>query len=281
MRWIQVRRRTWSDANTRAYRQGGYDGVIYEPSGDPAGMGVDFVAELDGLRGARFAGDVGDDTAVFAVDGVEELILESRARQRLALQGLRDLRSLTTLWRPGIETAAGLPLLRSLTVDHPRIDGLRFFAGFPALRELRLSLKRTHEFAAAGPADESDLDSFWVEGGIVSATDEISLPSSVTQVVFDGTRGVDLGFVRRLPALTHLRLENCGEIPSLVPLAEHPALRTLTIHNTAIGDGDTSPLIGIPDLYYLGLSPRGAASHTHRAIADARRTAGLAELAPR
>jgi hypothetical protein len=87
--------------------------------------------------------------------------------------------------------------------------------------------------------------------------------SQLREVAFRATKVRDLGFVRALPRLKELELDNAGDVVTLGPLAGHPALESLAISgSTKIVDGDMNPILSIPRLRSFGIE-RGAAHYTH------------------
>lgn len=97
------------------------------------------------------------------------------------------------------------------------------------------------------------LDRLYVEGGTWDPS-TLELPASITEITFDGSRGLDLGFARHTPDLRRLTVESCGAISTVRALDRHPSLEYLSLWNTRVDDGDSGPLLTAPRLSALAVN---------------------------
>lgn len=277
LKWIQVRRRVWSERNTTAYTNGRYNAVWYEPHRQSIATDVDFTASLPGLAALHLGGEIVDDSLPDDVQ-VWKLVLESSARNRLHLVQLSgSLVDLTLSWRPGIESVGSLARLRQLTIDNWKAPDLAILSDLTVLSFVRLQMRRGHRLAVSGLPGSLELKKLWIEGGTFEGG-LLGVPPSIESLVFNGCRNLDLSALQGLPRLQELRVENCQIVPTLESLADHPSLQQVTLWNTAVEDDDLSPLVRVPHLRCLGIDQRSSFSHTREDIVQERRQLKMSPL---
>jgi hypothetical protein len=236
----------WGPAAEEQYVSEGYEGVFWRLPRSSKNVTVDALLNLPRLRFVEIQGPVVDDTPLFTVPTVEELILLTRNRQPVP-----DIASTSRLGRLGID-------------DRPRLDGLR---AAPALRELLVWGWRGTDFGFVSP----DLTNLTMEGTrrVVSLSG-LDQCHHLSRIRLTGTRVeslrplAGLGHLRSIEIIGHYRitehvqldladlrlLSNLevltvtygGTIRSLAPLTEMPNLREVRLRGTTIADGDLTPL---------------------------------------
>ncbi|WP_033258940.1 hypothetical protein [Kitasatospora setae] len=116
----------------------------------------------------------------------------------------------------------------------------------------------------SGAEDLPALRELRVYDGRLLDADALTAVPGLGSVELYGAKPAGVEFVSGLLRLERLVLENCGPIPSLAPLADHPALREVVLAGrTVVEDGDLSPLVHHPGLRYVALE-RGAEHYSHR-----------------
>jgi len=224
---------------------------------------VSFLHQLPGLEEIRLLGRIRDDTAAFEISSARSLQVDTPCRTAIRFGAAVDLETLDLWWRPGVETVAELANLRELSIYGWEAPDFRILGEKPALEFLRVQLRRATAVTSAGLAGARALRTAWFYEGAITDTEELSALPQVEELAFRGTKVSSLDFVRACPRLRSLELENCGEIASLAPLADHPALASVAISgSTKIVDGDLSPLLAAT-LVDVALE-RGHPHYSHR-----------------
>ncbi|MEU4520447.1 leucine-rich repeat domain-containing protein [Amycolatopsis sp. NPDC024027] len=221
-----------------------------------------FVRDLPVLTRVRLLRGVADCSAVADVPGLEELSLATDYRGPLTLAGLTRLQVLGMPFLPAVGELAELGALRELTVwGWPKSEpSLAVLGDKPSLEFLRLELKRTTALTTAGLVAPK-LHTLWPYDGSVSLTG--AFPQLDT-LRLNSTKVASLDFVRDLPRLRELVLENAGEVESVTPLRGHPALRAVAVAGrTTFRDGDLGALLELPAAESVALE-RGAPHYSHR-----------------
>ncbi|RSM37647.1 hypothetical protein DMA12_36055 [Amycolatopsis balhimycina DSM 5908] len=253
---LQVQDVPWTPDLSERFAADGCTGLLVGSPGGPAVPDLGFVRDLPGLTRVRLLRGVTDCSAVADVPGLEELTLASDYRGPLALAGLRQLRVLGMPFLPAVGGLAKLAELRELTVwDWPKTEpSLQMLGDKPSLEFLRLELKRTTTLTLAGLAAPK-LRTLWLHDGKVTFASEFP---ELETVRLNSTKVASLDFVRALPRLRELVLENAGEVESVAPLRGHPALRTVAFAGrTTFRDGDLGALRELPAVDNVALE-RGA-----------------------
>lgn len=231
------------------------------PGGPPL-RDLGFVRDLPGLTRVRLLRGVADCSAVADVPGLTELTLASDYRGPLALAGLTRLRVLGMPFLPAVADLAKLGELRELTVwGWPRSEpSLQVLGDKPALEFLRLELVRTTVLTTAGLVAPR-LRTLWLYDGRVSFTGTFP---ELAVLHLNSTKVASLGFVRDLPRLRELFVQNAGEVESVTPVRGHPELRVVAFGGrTTFRDGDLGALLDLPAVESVALE-RGAPHYSHR-----------------
>ncbi|GHG03603.1 MULTISPECIES: leucine-rich repeat domain-containing protein [Amycolatopsis] len=242
---LQVQDVPWTPELSERFAAEGCTGLLVGSPGGPAVPDLGFVRDLPGLTRVRLLRGVADCSAVADVPALEELALATDYHGPLALAGLTRLRVLGMPFLPAVADLAKLRELRELTVwDWPKTEpSLEVLGDKPSLEFLRLELKRTTTLTLAGLAAPK-LRTLWLYDGKVTFAGEFP---DLEIVQLNSTKVASLDFVRTLPRLQELDLQNGGEVESLAPLRGHPALRTVAFGGrTTFRDGDLSPLRELP-----------------------------------
>ncbi|WP_410592730.1 hypothetical protein [Amycolatopsis sp. lyj-23] len=242
---LQVEDVPWAPELGERFAAEGCTGLLVGSPGGPVVPDLGFVRDLPGLTRVRLLRGVADCSAVADVPGLEELTLASNYRGPLALAGLTRLRVLGMPFLPAVADLAGLGELRELTVwDWPKTEpSLEVLGDKPSLEFLRLELKRTTALTLAGFAAPR-LRTLWLYDGRVTFAGAFP---ELEVVRLHSAKVASLDFVRTLPRLRELFLENAGEVESLAPLRGHRRLRTVAFGGrTTVRDGDLGPLRELP-----------------------------------
>lgn len=237
----------------------GCTGLLVGSPRGPALPDLGFVRELPGLTRVRLLRGVADCSAVADVPGLEELSLASDYGGPLALDALTRLRVLEMPFLPAVADLVNLRELRELTVwDWPKSEpSLSVLGDKPSLEFLRLELKRTATLTLAGLVAPR-LRALWLYSGTVSFAGAFP---ELEVLRLNSTKVASLDFVRDLPRLRELFLENAGEVESAAPLRGHPALRTVAFGGrTMFRDGDLGPLLTVESVAL----ERGAPHYSHK-----------------
>ncbi len=254
----------WRDEFADRFRAESCTGLLL---GCPTAAGcmpdIDFVVGLDGLRSIRLLLGVGDVSAAFRHAELEQLALPGRFKGALALDSLPALRVLETPHVKGLETVSGLRALEELTVVGWTAPDHRLLGVKPHLRYLRIEQKRGRTLSCAGVDAMPGLERLNYYEGRLTDLPLLGALHHLREIAFRNTKIADLGFVRDLPELASLELDNCGEVESLEPLRGSPALESVAISgSTVVRDGDLSPLLDVPRLRAIGVA-RGAPNYSH------------------
>lgn len=191
---------------------------------------------------------------------LQELSLQVSPRARVDLGLFPELRVLGVAWEqientigdayaleklfllsyraPSLEALASVPTLSSIAMkDWPSLSSLDGLERFSNLRSLEVYLARELEDISALTAPNA---------------------RALTKLALEGCRNFpDLVPVGNCAGLEELNVSECGDFPTLRPLGGLDSLRRLLIYGqTRIGDGDLSPLIGLPHLVELRMQQR-------------------------
>lgn len=256
----------WDPAYAEWFEDGTCDGlVIGAPTRRKSGPAVDlaFLPDVAGLRSLRILSGVPDLSPVTRCSGLVRLRLPGSATSELDLSGLRGLRELEVPW-PVV--ARSLPLMASLDdLVLPEWKGasLSVLGPKPALRKLRLEASRNHVTDMEGAALLPALCELRLYDGRLARSELLAGAAALEDVSLLSAKTDTIAFVSNLALLQRLELENSGDIASLAPVADHPALREVIVSgSTRIVDGDLSPLLDNARLTFAAVE-RGHAHYSH------------------
>lgn len=256
----------WDPAYAEWFEDGTCDGlVIGAPTRRKSGPAVDlaFLPDVAGLRSLRILSGVPDLSPVTRCSGLVRLRLPGSATPELDLSGLRGLRELEAPW-PVV--ARSLPLMASLDdLVLPEWKGasLSVLGPKPALRKLRLEASRNHVTDMEGAALLPALCELRLYDGRLARSELLAGAAALEDVSLLSAKTDTIAFVSSLALLQRLELENSGDIASLAPVADHPALREVIVSgSTRIVDGDLSPLLDNARLTFAAVE-RGHAHYSH------------------
>ncbi|MFI8287512.1 hypothetical protein ACIGBL_00060 [Streptomyces sp. NPDC085614] len=256
----------WDPAYTERFEDGTCDGlVIGAPVRRKSGPAVDlaFLPDVEGLRSLRILSGVADLSPVTRCPGLVRLGLPVSATSELDLAGLPELRELEAPW-PVV--ARSLPLLAALDVlVLPEWKGasLSALGSKPVLRKLRLESSREHVTDMEGAALFPALRELRIYGGRLARSELLAGAAALEDVSLLAAKTDAIDFVGALALLQRLELENSGDIASLAPVADHPALREVTVSgSTRVVDGDLSPLLDNVRLAFVAVE-RGHVHYSH------------------
>ncbi|MEQ0560396.1 leucine-rich repeat domain-containing protein [Amycolatopsis sp. NEAU-NG30] len=259
---LEVEDVAWTPDLGERFVAEGCTGLLVGAPDGPAMPDLGFVRDLPGLTRVRLLRGVRDCSAVADVPGLEELTLASDYRGPLTLGSLPRLRTLAMPFLPAVADLAKLGELRVLAVwGWPKSSPtLEVLGDKPELEFLRLELKRTTVLTTAGLVAPK-LRTLWLYDGRVSFA--AAFPE-LEVLHLNSTKVASLDFVRDLPRLRDLFVENAGEVESADPLRGHPALRLLAFAGrTTFRDGDLGALLELPAVESVALE-RGAPHYSHK-----------------
>jgi hypothetical protein len=230
--------------------EGGCDGVFYQFRSPVRHADVAFLSELPGLRYVEVDGQVSDDTAMFGVSGLEEIILINRCRlpiPEIAAVGMKRLCVFGN--RPGLERVSALGNLRDLIIYGWKGEGLRFLAGCKSLKKIRIEAAK-QLFSLEGLEGCRQLEEIWLWDGRVGSLAPLCGLRKLKRLWLFGyhrmkqSATLDLSDIADLVQLEELRITfaGAGALKSLEPLTRMPRLREVRLRGTFVLDGDLSPL---------------------------------------
>lgn len=234
-----------------SYRVGGHNGVSLRIANAHRLANVEFIDDFPGLEFIEVMGRVSDDSHVFEVDGVREVVLLTRCRKAIPPHVVPSLEAVGVDCRPGLGHLSSLPGLATLQIWNFRdadltclpesrsTSTLRIEAGnqeislsgiesLPALAELEILQARV---ASLNPLRNlSKLRRLWLIGDTAGASER-------TLVLDDLPRH----------SLEELRLTYQGSIVSLSAVVDFPRLRDLRLRGTSIADENLDPLVALSE----------------------------------
>ncbi|TYC14600.1 hypothetical protein FXF65_17305 [Actinomadura syzygii] len=236
---------------TEQYLQGGHDGLNMRFTHPAAFKSLDFLEDCTGLRYLEVNGRIRDDLASFRLPDLRELVLLTRSPRAIPGFAAAGLTRLGIDDRPGKEHIAELRQLRELLIWYWKGTDLSFLGDAPPpLRSLRLE-GRKQLATLDGIEGCRDLSELWVRDAQVESLEPLReltglrvlrlMPGYQPKV---RTR-LDLSVLTGMKGLETIALVYTGEIVSLRPLRELPALREVRIRADIL-DGDLSPLDDLP-----------------------------------
>ncbi|MFE1546333.1 hypothetical protein [Streptomyces sp. NPDC058718] len=256
----------WDPAYTERFEDGTCDGlVIGAPARRKSGPSVDlaFLPDVAGLRSLRILSGVPDLSPVTRCPGLVRLRLPASATQELDLSGLSELRELEAPWPVVARSLALLASLHDLVLPEWKGASLSALGPKPALRKLRLETSRKHVTDMEGAALLPALRELRLYDGRLARSELLAGAAALEDVSLLSAKTDAIAFVSGLALLHRLELENSGDIASLAPVADHPALREVIVSgSTRVVDGDLSPLLDNARLTFVALE-RGHAHYSH------------------
>ncbi|MFJ5829112.1 hypothetical protein [Streptomyces sp. NPDC093089] len=256
----------WDPAYAERFEDGTCDGlVIGAPARRRTGPAADlaFLPDVPGLRSLRVLGGVPDLSPVTRCPALVRLRLPASATGELDLSGLPELRELEAPWPVVSRSLPLLPSLDDLVLPEWKGASLSALGPKPALRKLRLETGRKHVTDMEGAPLFPALRELRLYDGRIARPELLTGAAALQDVSLLSAKSDTIAFVSGLPLLQRLELENSGDIASLSPVADHPALREVILSgSTRVVDGDLSPLLDNPRLAFVALE-RGHAHYSH------------------
>ncbi|WP_406207729.1 hypothetical protein OH807_35370 [Kitasatospora sp. NBC_01560] len=253
----------WLPEYAEHFASGRCEGLLIGCHRPGARVDLSFAPSLPNLRSLRLGLGIRDPGPAAACRELTLLELGGRQRGRVDLSGLLALKELEAPVVIGLETAAALPALESLTALGWRHGALADLGTHPQLHRLRIECLRNGELSLTGAAGLPQLRTLHLYDGRVHDTGELSGAARLEEIRLLGAKTSSVAFAARLPHLQRLTLENCGPVDSLTPLTDHPSLTELAIAGTTvIRDGDLHPLAANPRLRSIALE-HSAPHYTH------------------
>lgn len=238
---------SWADRFAAAYKAGDYEGVYLRVRKGLKIAGLDPLRLIPELQYVEVNGEVEDDSAVFSLGAVRELILLTRSQAAIPRIVATGLVRLGIDDRPGKENVASLSSLRSLAIWSWRDSDLRFLSGARRLVALHIEgngqVISLQGIQACASLQKIEIDAMRV----VSLRPLADLPSLrriwvIGQPQIAGDVTLDLEDIARLEQLEELRLTFAGSVRSVQPLKMMTHLHDIRLRGTPIRDGDESLL---------------------------------------
>ncbi|MGW6395743.1 hypothetical protein ACWFR1_35780 [Streptomyces sp. NPDC055103] len=255
----------WDPAYAERFTDGTCDGLVV---GAPtrrraAGPDLAFLPGLPGLRSLRVLNGIADLSPVERCAELERLHLPVSVSRELDLSGLTHLRELEIPWPAGARSIHALTSVEDLVIPEWKGASLSVLGAKPVLRKLRIESVRNHVTDMEGAGLFPALDELRVYDGRLAHSELLAGADRLTDVSLLSAKTDAITFVAGLPRLRRLELENSGDITSLAPVANHPALREVILSgSTRVTDGDLSPLVDNPRLAFVAVE-RGHAHYSH------------------
>ncbi|MFJ2717609.1 hypothetical protein [Streptomyces sp. NPDC087437] len=195
---------------------------------------------------------------------MERLCVSEFYSQELDLSDLVRLREAELPWKVAACSLRRLGALEELTVTRWRGTTRSALGVKPALRRLRLEAVPTVVISAEGAGLFPELSELRLYDGRLTRSGLLAGAQQLRSIALLSTKTDSVAFAAALPHLEHLELENSGDIGTLAPLADHPALRkVLVTGSTRITDGDLNPPADNPRLTVIAVE-RGHKHYSHR-----------------
>ena len=254
----------WSDDFADIYTERGCEGVLVGTMRGPGLNDLNFLLRIPRLQRISVFGPVRDCSVITSLSNLRELHLPGSYKGPLPLAGLA-LRSLTV---PTPSDLSGLAdratIERLLLTDWPKAHvSLSLLGAKPELNYLRIEFKRTAVVSVSGFA-APELKELWLYDGRLTDVRHLVRMTKLQSLRIHSTRIASLDFVRQLPQLTTLTIENGGDLESLEPLRGHPRLSEVAfVGRTTMINGDLTPLLELPAAKSVALE-RGSPHYSHK-----------------
>jgi hypothetical protein len=244
-----IARGPWTAEMGAAYLEEGCDRIsLMYPAGD-----LGFLRHLPDLRDvAVIGGQVDDLSPLEDCRGLTRLAVHSVVTTQ---KGLLDLRSLPHLRSVDVDQAFQPDHLPEMCLTDLRVmnwpgTDLQPVVDSPTLRHVQLDgIRRLRRFAS--PRAEVNEGLHWLNLAYSRGTiedDGLDRLVGLHEVSLKGVRVTALSALGRLPRLTALTLEDCGDIPDVEWLRIHPTLEAVVLWgSTRVVSGDLQPLSTIPN----------------------------------
>jgi hypothetical protein len=249
----------WAAKVSARYRDGGYNGLFLTVQKDTKVGSLEDLLELPSLEYLNVTGRVKDDTAAFEVASLKELTLLTRCNVPVPLSlSSNSMGRLGIDDRPGKETVAALPSLRTLFISSWRTPDLSDLSAARGLTTLRLEgyeqTIRLDGIEGCTALEELHVDVMQVESlAPLTALSRLRKLWIITNPTKPSDVILDLNAVADLPQLQEVRLTFGGGIRTLDPVRRMTELRDLRLRGTTIVDDDLSPLTELgPDVAVVG-----------------------------
>jgi hypothetical protein len=241
----------WTDAAPRAYVNGEYNGVYYQFERAVRHTNLNFLRVLPHLRYVEINGRVTDDTAVFGLPNLEELILLTRCRRPIP-EIRAPLKRLAFDDRPGKERLATLSALQGLVVWGWRGQDLQFAAPIGSLEKIKL--EATNQLISLNGlqscrnlAELEILDARAISLVPLRELTHLRVLRLIGSPDIDQEVVLDLSDIAGVAELEDVTITYAGAVKSLKPLLEMPRLREVRLRQTLVLDDDLSPLDRLPE----------------------------------
>lgn len=223
----------WSSRETREFLAGGFNSIVYSPSGPAASLSMDFVRDLGELLFISVQSKVGDDSAIFEIDTLQALALDYTSSSPADLnKTCTNLRYLSIGWRPELHIPSA-PLLHEVVVTRCEAETIGFLAEQPRLNKLEIESKRGHTISATEIPECPALKTIeFVRGNVVELAGQ-NFPKSTKGLTFHSVKNLDLDFVRNMEQLEWISLEN-STVLTFGPLMERLDLDVATYRTSSV-----------------------------------------------
>jgi hypothetical protein len=237
-----------------------------------------FVRELEGIEEVQIvAVGVKSDGVVAALPDLRVLGLQNYCDDPIDFAAFKRLERLLFHWRPMGETAFDALTLKSLAIHYYKELDLSPLRRLERLEGLRIEnsrrLRTLDGVAALGALKVLSLRD---DQGLADISALAAMDHSLDELELHLCHKVnDIVSITRHSALRRLSLIDCGNLPSLAPLAGLAHLEEFYFYGTTkIADGDMTPILGMPALRKIAFASRRHYSH---AVADIERLRRLKE----
>ncbi|MGW0950597.1 hypothetical protein ACWCRF_17025 [Streptomyces sp. NPDC002405] len=264
--WVEmfVTDEEWRPEYSRYFSSGACNGLVVGAPMQRTGMDISFLLDVQGVRSLRVLRGVSDLTPVMYCASLERLWISEFYTQQLDLSQLVRLCEAEIPWKAAVRSLPRLVSVEELTVTRWKGTSFSVLAAKPALQRLRLEVARSAVTSAEGADMFPRLQELRLYSGRLRDSRLLADAHQLRNVALLSTKTDSVAFVAALPCLERLELENSGDIETLAPLAEHPALREVLITgSTRISDGDLAPIADNPRLTLIAME-RGHPHYSHR-----------------
>lgn len=222
------------------------------------GQGVELLASIPDLFGLRIRTMHPIDLDVVnRLTSLRVLHIEApRAAGEVDFPSLPHLRDAKVAWHPSVASVADAEQLDEVEVDSYRGPDLRRFSAWHGVRHFNLLRPKVHSMAGV-EAWRSARSLLVFEGRSVKDWSPLAGLTGLRGLHLERIRNLgDVEFVRKMPELRRLMLDNCGEFASLDPLRDLKDLELLRVNEGCrISDGRVGWLTALPSLTQVNVAP--------------------------